>query len=487
MAGFDFFSSLGDFITALPAATLQIIGSPVTVGAEIAERAGICSDCAGTWTTVLDSLGAWSVEYASNALREYATNPRTWITLALVAATCIGTAGAGCVATATAAITQASIDLSENVARDVKARAQREVEQRLMDLPNQLQDAGRAEGQRIINAAEEEAKAKTRAAAGDLLYALAPRALLDLLERGGADADRVVSQSVGPLKALADRLAPLAGPEAAATIQEARVAARGAIMTAVRASIRTGTPVETSVRAALEPTLATYAQRIRTAALEGAARATADLGAVLTGLSLAWDPRQVRGELVRIYETTASPGSPSRVAATAPIWSVALTARDLDRARPAIFTAVREVRRDAIAAAPPLAAIRSALRARDRISPDKPYPYADSAIRSYIDGHAAEVRPQMLNGNNNSAAAIAAALAPGMAAAFGVRPPAPVAAPGPAAVQVLEAQRNDFAQQLANRSAAATQRAAAQSTSKPWGTIAVGVGVALAIGYAATR
>jgi hypothetical protein len=408
-----------------------------------------------------------------------------------VAATCIGTAGAGCVATATAAITQASIDLSEKVARDVEARARQEVETRIMTLAEQYRERARAEGRQIVDAAEEEAKQKARAAAGDLLYALAPRALLDLLERGGPDADRIITASVAPLAELARRIGPLDPAAAAATVTEARISARGAIMTAVRASIRNGQPVETTVRAALEPTLTRYSARLVADAREGAGRAFADLGRNLTDLSLAWDPQQVRAALVEYYAGSArSPGDPRRVAATAPIWRVALTARDLDGAPLARsfvpYTDARNARINAIAQSGPLEAIRTALRGRDRVSPDKPYPYADQAIRRYIETHAASVKPPMLNGRSNTAEALGAALAPGMAAALGVRVAAPVAAPV-VVVRELDATRPDFAAQLADRVASGrVELEAAPAASLPWGKIAIGLG-ALGLGYALTR
>jgi hypothetical protein len=484
-----FFDDLGDFLTDLPAAALQIIGSPVTVAAEIAQRAGICNRCAGVWQSVLDSIGAWYVDYASNAIRDYATDPQTWVTLATVAASCIGSAGAGCVAAATAAITQASIDLSEKVARDVEARARREVENRIMSLPEEYRERGRAEGRQIIDAVAEDAKAKTLAAAGDLLYALAPRALLDLLERGGADADRIVTASVAPLTELARRVAPLDPAAAAATVTEARISARGAIMTAVRASIRNGQPVETTVRAALEPTLARYSARLVADAREGAGRAFADLGRNLTDLSLAWDPQQVRAALVEYYAgSDRSPGDPRRVAATAPVWRVATTARALPDAPLAAYTSIREARINAIAQAAPLFAIRTALRGRDRVSPDRPYPYADNAIRRYIETKADTVRPPMLDGRNNTAAAIAAALAPGLAASLDLRVAAPIAAPAPG-VREVDATRPDFARQLTDRVTSGRVELAADATDSagvPWGKIAIGLGV-LGLGYIALK
>jgi hypothetical protein len=492
----DFLGSFGDFLTKLPAAALQIIGSPVTVAAEIAQRAGICDGCAGMWQSVLDSIGAWSVEYAYNAIMDYATNPRTWVTLAAVAATCIGTAGAGCVATATAAITQASMDLSEKVARDIEARARREVETRIMTLEEKYRERARGEGRQIIDAAAEDAKAKTRAAAGDLLYALAPRALLDLLERGGADADRIVSASVAPLAELARRVAPLDPAAAQATVSEARVSARGAIMTAVRASIRNGQPVETTVRAALEPTLARYGERLVADANIGAGRAISDLGGNLQNLSLAWDPRQVRAALVAYYAAAdRSPGDPRRVAATAPVWQVATTARALPGAPLAAYTSIREARINAIANAAPLLAIRTALRGRDRVSPDRPYPYADNAIRRYIETKAGTVRPVMLDSRNSTAAAIAAALAPGMAAALDVAVPAPRGTDVPV-VREIDATRPDFARQLTDRLASGRVEEAEPGRVElaenppfagiPWGKVAIGLG-ALGLGYALTR
>lgn len=494
MAGF--FDDLGGFLADLPAAALQIIGSPVTVGAEIAQRAGICAGCAGQWARVLDSLGAWSVDYATGVIRDFATDPRTWVTLALVAASCIGTAGAGCVAAATAAITQASIDLADKVGRDMEARARREVETQIMSIPERARDFARAEGDRIVDAAAEEARAKTRAAAGDLLYALAPRALLDLLERGGPDADRIVSQSVAPIAELARRLGPLDPEAAAATVAEARTAARGALMTAVRAAIKTGAAVETQLRGALEPTLATYAARLVADAKAGAGRATSDLGGNLQNLSLSWDPRQVRAALVEFYQAAPrSPGDPRRVAATAPIWQVATSARDLAAAPLAPYIGIREARVNAIAQAAPLAAIRSALRARDRITPDKPYPYADQAIRRYVETHAADVRPVMLTGRNNTAAAIAAALAPGLAASLDVRVAAPVAASAPG-VRELDATLPDPAGQFAARVASrlveldaerpARVQLAAPPAGIPWGKIGLVAG-ALGLGYVLTR
>ena len=487
---------LGNFLANLPAAALQIIGSPVTIGAEIAQRAGFCAGCAGQWARVLDSLGAWSVDYATGVIRDFATDPRTWVTLALVAASCIGTAGAGCVAAATAAITQASIDLADQVGRDMEARARREVETQIMSLPERAQDFARAEGDRIVDAAAEEARAKTRAAAGDLLYALAPRALLDMLERGGPDADRIVSQSVAPIAELARRLTPLAGSEqAAAAVQEARVGARGALTTAVRDSIRTGKPIQTTTRKALEPFLAAVAARLQDAAFRGAAAASNDLGGNLQNLSLAWDIDQIRAALVALYAGAArSPGDPRRVAATAPVWQVAPTAAGLAAAPLRPYTEIRESRVNAIAQAAPLAAIRSALHARDRITPDKPYPYADQAIRRYIETHAGDVRPVMLTGRNNTAAAIAAALAPGLAASLDVRVAAPVAASAPV-VRELDATRPEFAGGLADRVASRRVELAAERPAGlaaeppagiPWGKIGLVAG-ALGLGYVLTR
>lgn len=482
-----FLEGLGGFLADLPAAALQILGSPVTIGAEIAQRAGICTGCAGQWTRVLDSLGAWSVDYATGVIRDFATDPRTWVTLALVAASCVGTAGAGCVAAATAAITQAAVDLGEKVGRDIEARARQEVETQIMSLPDRARDFARAEGDRIVDAAGEEARAKTRAAAGDLLYALAPRALLDMLERGGSDADRIIAQSVAPVAELARRIGPLTGAaEAAAAVQEARVGARGALTTAVRVSIRTGEPIQTTARAALEPLLAAVASRLQDAAARGAAGASNDLGGNLQNLSLAWDPRQVRAALVTLYAAAAAPpGDPRRVAATAPIWQVATTAAALAAAPLASYIGIREARVNAIAQAAPLAAIRSALRARDRIAADKPYPYADQAIRRYVETHAESVRPVMLTGRNNSAEALAAALAPGLAASLGVRAAAPVAASAPVARE-LDATRPDFAAGLADRVASRRVELAAPPPGIPWGKIGLVAG-ALGLGYVLTR
>lgn len=489
VAGSDFFGSLGDFVERLPGAVLQIAGTPITIGAEIAQRAGICDGCAAKWVRLLDSIGEWTVDLTTSAIYGVVTDPATWTALALAASQCLGSGGIACAPALGALSASLAVKVEQEVQKTIERRAREGAKDVIMTLEERAKNQARAEADKLISSATAEAGATARAAAGDLLYSIAPRALLDLLERGGPDADQVISQTVAPIVQLAARLAPLAGSaETAAAVQEARLATRGALMTAVRASIRTGAPVETTARASLEPLFADLKQRIRTAAFKGAAAATGDLGGNLQNLSLAWDPRQVRAALVDLYAQSAgSPGDPRRVAATARIWQVAMTARELTAAPLVVYTAAREARINAIAQAAPLAAIRSALRARDRIAPDKPYPYADQAIRRYIERKAETARPVMLNGQNNSASAIAAALAPGMAAELGVRPPAPIAATGPAAVQALEAERMNFADQLTRRSAAATQRAAAQADSKPWGKIAAGVAVAFAVGYAATR
>jgi hypothetical protein len=491
----DRFEYIGDFAAGVTDVALTILGSPVTIAAEIAQRAGICDECAGKWTGLLRSLSDWTVELTADAIVEVVTEPRVWTAIGLAAVACLSTgaqtAGAGCLAAGGALTVALSIEIGESVKKTIEERARRGAEEVVMSLADRARAAAQAEGEKLVKSAAEEAGRNARAAAGDLLYALAPRALLDLLERGGADADRIVSASVAPLAELARRVAPLDPAAAAATVNEARVSARGAIMTAVRASIRNGQPVETTVRAALEPTLAQYSARLVADAREGAGRAIANLGRNLTDLSLAWDPQQVRAALVEYYAGSArSPGDPRRVAATAPIWRVALTARDLDGAPLArlfvSYTDARSARINAIAQSMPLEAIRTALRGRDRVSPDKPYPYADQAIRRYIETHAASVKPPMLNGRSNTAEALGAALAPGMAAALGVRVAAPVAAPV-VVVRELDATRPDFAAQLADRvTSRRVKLEAAPSAGIPWGKVAIGLG-ALGLGYALTR
>jgi hypothetical protein len=488
----DRFEDLGDFAEGVSEVAFTILGSPITIAAEIAQRAGICDRCADKWAGLLRSLSDWTVELIADAIVEVVTEPRVWTAIGLAAVACLSTgaqtAGAGCLAAGGALTVALSIEIGESVKKTIEERARRGAEEVVMSLADRARAAAEEEGEKLVKSAAEEAARNARAAAGDLLYALAPRALLDLLERGGADADRIVTASVAPLAELARRIGPLDPAAAAATVAEARVSARGAIMTAVRASIRNGQPIETTVRAALEPTLARYGERLAQDANVGAGQAIADLGGNLQNLSLSWDPRQVRAALV-VYFASAdrSPGDPRRVAATAPIWQVATTARALPGAPLAAYTSIREARINAIAQAAPLAAIRTALRGRDRVSPDRPYPYADNAVRRYIENNAGDVRPVMLDGRNNTAAAIAAALAPGLAASLDLRVAAPIAAPAPV-VRELDATRPDFAAQLTDRLPSGRVELAANPpfAGIPWGKVAIGLG-ALGLGYALTR
>jgi len=487
----DRFEDIGDFAAGVTDVAFTILGSPVTIAAEIAQRAGICDQCADKWAGLLRSLSDWTVELIADAIVEVVTEPRVWTAIGLAAVACLSTgvqtAGAGCLAAGGALTVALSIEIGESVKKTIEERARRGAEEVVMSLADRARAAAEEEGEKLVKSAAEEAGRNARAAAGDLLYALAPRALLDLLERGGPEADRIVTGSVAPLTELARRIGPLDPAAAAATVAEARIAARGAIMTAVRAAIRTGAPVETQARAALEPLLATLAARLVADARNGAGRAIADLGANLTDLSLAWNPQQVRAALVEFYQSSAgSPGDPRRVAATAQIWQVAQTARALPAAPLISYSIAREGRVAAIAGAAPLLAIRNALRARDRIAPDRPYPYADQAIRRYIENKAADVRPDMLDGRRNTPEALAAALAPGIAASFGVRVAAPIAAPAPV-VRELDATRPDFGAQLTDRVASSrVELEAAPAAGLPWGKIGIGL-AALGLGYALTR